>query len=119
MNKRLIKNIGPNFNCSSVKQVNSMVDVKEELYAQTRLSHGVKLRSGRHVPRSDESDYRILIQNLTETKAHLKIPGRLFGTFDLPENIMDDKRFDQAKFYRWVVQKNEEAKDFIEAKISY
>ena len=114
--KKLIENLGPNFNESTVKQVNHSVDIKEELYLMTRRSHGINIRSGRHVPRSDEIDFKTLVQNLTDTEAHKKIEGRVFGDFDFTENIMDDKRFDQASFYRWVARKNEEAKELIEAK---
>ena len=39
-NRKLIKNLGPNFSDLSVKQVNQPVDVKEYLYIQTRLSYG-------------------------------------------------------------------------------
>ena len=114
--KKLIENLGPNFNDSSVNQVNQSVDVKEELYVKTRLSHGVNIRSGRHVPRSDEADFLILVKNLTDTEADIKTKGRKFGTFEFPENVMDDKRFDRAKFYRWIAQKNMEAKEVIAAK---
>ena len=114
--KKLIENLGPNFSDSSVKQVNHCVDVKENLFIKTRLSHGVNIRSGRHVPRSDDNDFKTLINNLTETKAHLKIEGRKFGDFEIPENLMDDKRFDEAKFYRWITMKNKEANEIIEAK---
>ena len=38
--KKLIENLGPNFSDLSVKQVNQTVDVKEDLYIQTRLSYG-------------------------------------------------------------------------------
>ena len=34
---KLIEILGPNFNDASMKQVNSSVDVKEELYVKTRL----------------------------------------------------------------------------------
>ena len=114
--KKLIENLGPNFSDESVKQVNHSVDVKEDLYIQTRVSHGVNIRSGRHVPRSDELDFSILVKNLTETEAHIKIVGRRFGNFELEDNIMDDERFDRAKFYRWIAKKNEEAKEVIDAK---
>ena len=86
------------------------------MFIKTRLSHGVSIRSGRLVPRSDDSDFKTLINNLTETKAHLKIEGRKFGDFELPENLMDDKRFDEAKFYRWITMKNKEANEILEAK---
>ena len=114
--KKLIENLGPNFCDKTVQQVNHMVDVKEDLYIKTRLSHGVSIRSGRHVPRSDETDFLTLVQNLTETKAHLKIKGRRFGDFKLHEDLMNDKRFDRAKFFRWITNKNKEAKEIIEAK---
>ena len=114
--KKLIENLGPNFSDLSVKQVNQTVDVKEELYIQTRLSHGVRIRSGRHVPRSDENDFNTLVKHLTDLDAHSKTQGRQFGDIKLPENIMDDKRFDKTQFYRWIASKNEEAKDILEAK---
>ena len=114
--KKLIENLGPNFSDLSVKQVNQTVDVKEELYIQTRLSHGVRIRSGRHVPRSDEHDFDTLVKHLTDLDAHSKTQGRQFGDIKLPENIMDDKRFDKTQFYRWIASKNEEAKDILEAK---
>ena len=113
--KRLISNLGPNFNEESVQQVNQTVEIKEQLYYETRRSHGVTIRSGRHVPRSDQDDYEILRQNLEDTKAHLRIPGKLFGDFDLPEDLMSDKKFDQAAFYRWLTGKNEKAVSLIEA----
>ena len=96
--------------------MNHTVDVKEDLFVKTRISHGVDIRSGRHVPRSDEEDFKTLVQNLTETKAHMMIKGRKFGDYEFPINLMDDKRFDRAKFFRWIVQKNGEAKEVIEAK---
>ena len=96
--------------------ISSCVDVKEILFIKTRLSHGVNIRSGRHVPRSGDYDFKTLINTLIETKAHLKIEGRKFGDFEIPENLMDDKRFDEAKFYRWITMKNKEANEIIEAK---
>ena len=53
---------------------------------------------------------------MTETKVHMMIKGRKFGDYEFPINLMDDKRFDRAKFFRWIVQKNGEAKEVIEAK---
>ena len=70
------------------------------MFIKTRLSHGVNIRSGRHVPRSDDNDFKTLINTLIETKDHLKIEGRKFCDFEIPENLMDDKRFDAAKFDR-------------------
>ena len=114
--KKLIENLGPNFSDQSVMQVNHCVDIKEKLYIHTRLSHGVNIRSGRHVPRSDECDFKALVENLTATKAHLKIEGRKFGSFEYPENLIDDEMFDQAKFYHWIAKKNGEGREIIEAK---
>ena len=116
MIKKLIGNLGPNFSAESVKQVNHMVDIKEELYSTTRLSHGVIIRSGRHVPRSDAKDFQLLIDNLTKTEAHVRKPGRVFGSFEFPENILDDEKFDKAQFYRWIAEKNLEARDVEYAK---
>ena len=114
--KKLIENLGPNFNEQSVKQVNQMVDVKEDLYLHTRISHGVHLRSGRHVPRSDEADFNRLVTNLTKLEAHVKKPGRKFGELKVPRNVMDDLRFDKTRFYRWIAKKNDEAGGVLEAK---
>ena len=116
MTKKLIENLGPNFSDESVKHVNHMVDIKEELYIKTRLSHGVRIRSGRHVPRSDENDFKILVKNLTDMEAHIMKPGRKFGNFKLPENILDEKKFDKTQFYRWIALKNQDAKEVTEAK---
>ena len=65
-------------NCSdlSVKHVNHTVDVKKDLCIQTRLSYGVRLRSGQHIPRSDVSDFNTLVNDLTELEIHLKKQGR-------------------------------------------
>ena len=114
--KKLIENLGPNFNEQSVKQVNQMVDVKEDLYLHTRISHGVHLRSGRHVPRSDEADFNRLVTNLTKLEAHVMKPGRKFGDLKVPRNVMDDPRFDKTRFYRWIAMKNDEAGGVLEAK---
>ena len=113
--KRLISNLGPNFDEDHVQQVNRTVEIKEQLYDVTRRSHGVSIRSGRHVPRSDKPDYEIVMKLLEDTNAHKKIPGRLFGDCDLPECLMSDKKFDQAAFYRWLTGKNEEAASVLEA----
>ena len=96
--KRLISNLGANFDEENVQQVNKTVEIKEQLFFETRKSHGVTIRSGRHNPRSDKPDYDILVKHLEETKAHLEIPGRLFGDYKLPKCLMNDKRFDQAAF---------------------
>ena len=71
-----------------------------DLYLQTRLNHGVHLRSGRHVPRSDEPDFKRLVTNLTNLEAHVKKPGRKFGELEVPRNVMDDPRLNRTKFYR-------------------
>ena len=114
--KRHIGNLGSNFNEKSVQQVNKTLDVKEEFFLQARMSHGVKIRSGKHTARSDSKDYDMLFFNLTETRAHMKINGRTYGDFHLPENILEDERFSNAGFYRWLVSKNKEAKAVINAK---
>ena len=114
--KRLIENLGPNFSREAVQQVNHTLDIKEELFRQTRISHGVGIRSGRHNPRSDTNDYTKLFSHLTETRAHLKIPGRSFGDLEFKEDLMDDARFSKVEFYRWIVSKNKEAKAAIDAK---
>ena len=113
--KRLISNLGPNFDEEHVQQVNKTVEIKEQLYFETRKSHGVTIRSGRHNPRSDKPDYETLVKHFEETKAHQEIPGRLFGDYNLPKCLMNDERFDRAVFYRWLTTKNEEAKSIIEA----
>ena len=46
----------------------------------------------------------------------MKINGRAFGTFTIPENLMDDDRFDKVGYYRWLVLKNNEAKSVLKAK---
>ena len=42
--KKLIGNLGPNFSQESVQHVNNSVDIKEELFYETRKSHGVNIR---------------------------------------------------------------------------
>ena len=53
-----------------------------KLYIKTRLSHGVRIWSGRHRPRSDENDFQILVKNLTEMEAHIMKPGGSLGTLN-------------------------------------
>jgi hypothetical protein len=43
--KKLIGNLGPNFNQEAVQQVNCSLDLKEELFLTTRNSHGVNIRN--------------------------------------------------------------------------
>ena len=114
--KKLISNLGPNFTQESVQQVNRTLDVKEELFLKTRVSHGVNIRSGRHNARSDAQDYDMLFSHLNETRAHMKVEGRKFGDYKFDENLMDDKRFNKVEFYRWIVDKNKEAKKAMNAK---
>ena len=114
--KKLIGNLGSNFNPSSVQQVNYMLDIKEELFLKTRDTHGVDIRSGRHNARSDAKDYAMLFSHLTDTRAHVKVSGRTFGNLDFKENLMEDDRFEKAEFYRWIVEKNKEAKSVLKAK---
>ena len=114
--KKLIENLGPNFTQEAVQQVNKTLEVKEELFIKTRGSHGVNIRSGRHNPRSDAKDYDMLYSHLTDTRAHVKIPGRAFGDLSFSEDLMEDKRFNKIEFYRWIVTKNKEAKSVLNAK---
>ena len=90
--KMLIKNKGSNIEPETVQQIKKCVDIKEELYIHTRLSHGVDLRTGRHKARSDSKDFELLMDSLWENKAHLKINGRTFGAYKYPENILDDEK---------------------------
>ena len=114
--KTLIENLGPNFSQEAVQQVNHTLDIKEELFRCTRISHGVSIRSGRHRPRSDNKDYDRLFSELTEVNAHLKIRGRAFGDLDFKEDLMEDERFSKVEFYRWIGNKNKEAKSVLNAK---
>ena len=113
--KRLIGNLGPNFDEEHVQLVNKTVEIKEELFYVTRKTHGVGIRSGNHVPRDDSPDYKLILDFLQENEAHIKKKdGRTFGDYDLPEDLFD--YFDRAQFYRWVTGKNEEAAGILEAK---
>ena len=58
----------------------------------------------------------LLFSHLTNTQAHLKISGRGFGSLKFSEDLMDDKRFDKVKFYRWIASKNREAQSVLFAK---
>ena len=114
--KKLIGSLGPNFTKDAVQQVNSMLDIKEELFLRTRVSHGVSVRSGKHNARSDTQDYALLFSHLSEVKADKKVSGRNFGDFKFKEDLMDDSVFDKAEFYRWIATKNKEAKITLYAK---
>ena len=116
MAKKLISNLGPNFNPNSVQQVNSTLDIKEELFLKTRESHGVDIRSGKHNARSDRKDYEMLFSLLSDTRAHVQVSGREFGDVDFGKDLMEDDRFDKTEFYRWIVAKNKEAKSVLTAK---
>ena len=109
-----IGNLGPNFDAEHVQRVNMLAAEKEKLFVHARKSHGVEIRSGKHVARDDCEDYRTMLMFLRDNEAQLKKPGRSFGSFDLPEDLFD--YFDQAKFYRWLAVKNEEAIDILESK---
>lgn len=113
--KQLISNLGPNFDEKHVQQVNKTVEIKEQLYHETRKAHGVEIRSGRHNPRSDHPDYELIFQNLESTQAHIIVPGRSFGDFDLPKDFFCHSKFDKAGFFRWLSGKNSEAESVIEA----
>ena len=114
--KKLIKNLASNISEESVMNTNKTLDIKERLFYETRKSHGVYIRKGNHNPRSDADDYRALLFNLQETRAERKIAGRTFGDLKYPENLLDDQKFDQTAFYRWIIKKNKESKTFLRAK---
>ena len=57
--------------------------LNEELFYQTRRSHGVDIRSGNHVPRDDTPDHKAAMDFLEENEAHIKKKGRKFGDNDL------------------------------------
>ena len=114
--KPLIGNLGPNFGEDSIQQVNKVIDIKEQLYIQTRISHGVNVRSGNHNPRSDAQDFHLLLDMLEKTEAHKKIEGRKFGEFSLSANLLECEVFDEASFYRWITEKNKEAQRILKAK---
>ena len=114
--KKLIENLGPNFTKEAVQQVNKTLDIKEELFLKTRESHGVHIRNGNHNQRSDAKDYDMLFCHLTTTRAHERVLGRSFGNLTFSEDLMDDERFNKVEFYRWIVNKNKEAKTVLSAK---
>ena len=107
--KKLLRNLGPNINTESIKKVNSVIDIKEKLFKHARDVHGVIIRSGAHKERKDVNDYHTIFEMLTETNASEIVLGRKFGDLKFPENLLNLEKFDKAKFYRWVVQKNKEA----------
>ena len=109
--KRLIGNLGPNFDQQHVQLINKIVDIKEELHYKVRKSHGVKIRSGAHHARDDTADYRTAIEFLQQNGAHDKLAVRTFGEYDLTEDLMD--YFDKAQFYRWLTGKNKEATEVL------
>ena len=114
--KKLLSNKGSNINDESIQQVNHVVDIKEELFVKTRDSHGIDVRSGRHKPRTDKSDFEALLKMLEKTEAHRKISGRSFGDLDMPGNPLDSKVVDKASFFRWITSKNKEACKILNAK---
>ena len=113
--KRQIANLGSNFDQEHVQLVNKTIEVKEKFYHETRKSHGIRIRSGRHVPRPDNADYQAILKCLDDTEAHLIVPGRSFGNYSLPKDIT--KRFDNASFVRWLTSKNKEAKSVFQVQI--
>ena len=113
--KQLISNLGPNFDENHVQQVNKTVEIKEKLYHETRKSHGVEIRSGRHNPRSDHPDYELIFQTLESTQAHIIVPGRSFGDYNFPKDLFCHNKFEKAGFFRWLAGKNNEAESVIEA----
>ena len=110
--KKLIGNLGPNFDEKHVQLVNKTVEIKEELFYKTRKSHGINIRSGNHVARDDTEDYQAVLEFLAQNEAHLKKKeGRRFGDYDLPEDLFT--HFDRAQFYRWISNKNTEAAEIL------
>ena len=107
MLKRLISNLGPNFDEKHVQLINKIVEIKEELFYTTRKSHGVDIRTGNHIARDDTADYKAALDFFSENEAHLQKPGRTFGDYALPADLFEN--FDRAQFYRWIAVKNEEA----------
>ena len=114
--KKLIANLGPNFGEQSVQQINKVVDIKEELFNFTRLSHGISVRSGNHNPRSDLADFELIMKVLKDHTAHTKVNGRSFGKFDLSEDLIKSGKFDDGKFYKWITEKNAEFSQSVKAK---
>ena len=113
--KRQIGNLGPNFDEEHVQLINKTIAIKEKLFLTTRRSHGIAVRSGNHIPRDDTQDYNTTLEYLTEHEAYSSIKEREFGDYDLPSNLLD--HFDQAKFYRWISEKNIEATNILDSKI--
>ena len=74
----------------------------------------MSVRSGNHNARDDTPDYMTTLQFLSSNEAHLKKPGRLFGSYDFPPDIYNF--FDRAKFYRWIGTKNAEAVAVLKSK---
>jgi hypothetical protein len=109
--KKLIGNLGPNFDEKHVQLVNKTVEIKEELFYKTRKSHGINIRSGNHVARDDTEDYKAVLEFLAQNEAHLKKDGRRFGDYNLPEDLFT--HFDRAQFYRWISTKNTEAAEIL------
>ena len=105
--KRLISNLGPNFDEKHVQLINKIVEIKEQLFYTTRKSHGVDIRTGKHIARDDTADYKAALDFFSENEAHLQKPGRTFGDYALPADLFEN--FDRAQFYRWIAVKNEEA----------
>ena len=110
--KNLINNVGSSYDQAHIQLVNKTIDIKEELYFTTRLSHGVKIRSGNHHARDDTADYKAAIKFLIENCAHKKIENRQFGNYDLSNNLYN--YFDRAQFYRWISNRNKEVVDLLE-----
>ena len=107
--KKLLSNMGPNINSESIQKVNSVIDIKEKLFHHAREVHGVIIRSGEHKERSELKDYQLIMETLNQMKADQTVPGRKFGGLTYPENLLDSDKFNKARFYRWLTQKNRDA----------
>ena len=113
--KEQIRNLGPNFDEYHVQLCNKVVDIKEELFYNSRVSHGVKIRSGNHNARDDSVDYATVMKYLKENRAHCQIKDRSFGDYNLPHDLND--YYDRAHFYRWISTKNKEAATTLKQKL--
>ena len=100
--------MGTNLSPQNIKKVNSLIDIKEELFIHARRTHDVTIRTGAHKKRDDKLDFATLEKHLGELKAHQRVPGRKFGSIEYSENFLDSDKFNRAGFFRWIANKNKE-----------
>ena len=106
--KKLINNQGSNVTSASIQRTNDTVDIKEKLFHHARKAQGVIIRSGKHKMRSDQKDYKVIFDKLSELRAHEIIAGRKFGNLTYPENLLTYEKFNRANFFRWITTKNKD-----------